>query len=51
MTDVTAMSKTSPEKQIRINLAAIIFAVDLKQAEEMVEKAMQTVKTAALTKA
>lgn len=49
VTEVEAMSKTSPEKEHTINLAAIVFAVGLEQAEEMVEKALLTVKASART--
>ncbi len=47
VTDVSATSKTSPEKEIRINLAAIVFIVEMEQAESMVFNAMQTVKASA----
>ena len=47
VTDVMATSKRSPEKEIKINMAAIVFVVDLEDAESMVENALQAVKAAA----
>jgi hypothetical protein len=51
VTDVAAMSKTSPETQLAINLAAIVFAVGLEQIEDMVSQALRTVKASAQTDA
>ena len=49
VTDAVVMAKTSPEKELSINLAAIVFAVDLSDAEDMVRGSMQAIKDAAVS--
>ena len=50
VTDVSVMAKTSPEKEMRINLAAIVFVIDQDEFEGMVQRAMQTIKSAGLAR-
>ncbi len=47
VTDFEVMAKASPEKEIRINLAAIVFIVDQDVAESLVQNAMQAIREAA----
>ncbi len=49
VTAVTVMAKASPGKEIAVNLAAIVFAVDQNETETMVKRAMQTIKLSAQT--
>jgi hypothetical protein len=46
VTDVEASSKQSPEAELRIILAAIVFAIDEEAAEQLARHALDAVKTA-----
>lgn len=44
VTDVTVSVKTAPRQEIKISLAAIVFGIDLDEAEKLVTNALEAVK-------
>jgi len=47
VTDIDASVKTAPEQEIEINMAAIVFLIDPVPAEDLVRRALETIKQTA----